>query len=379
MSLFPTHEIGSLAKPGWRVKALTGKPLTNDDWEHLRKWAKILEISPEPLEALLRKEKREPEENQQIVEWSSLFALRLLEKAGLDYVFDGEQHRTEMYEYPIRHIEGMVFLGSVRSFDNKYYKKAACVGPIRLVRPYHTEEFLTIRSKATKPVKVPVTGAYTLADWSFDEYYAKEALPWDTESIAAGRKNFVHALAEKVIRPNLVSLMEAGAEWIQIDEPAATTHPDEVPLFQQAFLISTRGLPARFSIHICFSDYNVLFPHILEFSQNSFYSLALEFANRDSTELGTVEHKRPGYDILKKFANSPLPFKIGMGVVDVHTNFVESVELIRDRILYGAKILGDPEKILVTPDCGLRTRTWEIAYEKLCRMTEAAHLAAHLV
>ncbi|MFN4181826.1 MAG: hypothetical protein ACK4G3_01245, partial [bacterium] len=73
------------------------------------------------------------------------------------------------------------------------------------------------------------------------------------------------------------------------------------------------------------------------------------------------------------------PFKIGMGVVDVHTDFVESVELIRDRILYGVKILGDPEKILVTPDCGLRTRTWEIAYEKLCRMTEAAHLASRLI
>ncbi|MFN4182292.1 MAG: hypothetical protein ACK4G3_03710, partial [bacterium] len=356
MSDFLTHEIGSLAKPNWRVKALSGKPLTDADWAHMRRWAKILGIASEPLEELLQKEKREREENQQIVEWSSFFALKLLEKAGLDYVFDGEQHRTEMYEYPIRHIEGMQFLGYVRSFDNKYYKKASCVGPIRLIRPYHTEEFLKIRSKATRPVKVPVTGAYTLVDWSFDEYYAKDALPWDRESMAQGRKNFVYAMAQEVIRPNLASLIDAGAEWIQIDEPAATTHPAEVPLFQQAFLLSTRQLPARFSIHICFSDYTVLFPHILEFPENSLYSLALELANRDSKELGTTEDKRTGYGILKKFAVPSLPFKIGMGVVDVHTDFVESVELIRDRILYGVKILGDPEKILITPDCGLRTR-----------------------
>jgi 5-methyltetrahydropteroyltriglutamate--homocysteine methyltransferase len=31
-------------------------------------------------------------------------------------------------------------------------------------------------------------------------------------------------------------------------------------------------------------------------------------------------------------------------------------------------IVKDPNKIFVAPDCGLRTRTWKVAYEKLRNM-----------
>ncbi len=379
MFRFLTHEIGSLAKPNWRVKALTNKPLVQKDLEEVERWGKLLGLDIQPLKDLLKKGNFGSEEKKQIIHWSSLFAVRLLEKAGLDYVFDGEQHRTEMYEYPIRHIEGMRFLGSVRSFDNKYYRKAACTSPLRLKKPYHTEEFLLIHQIASKPVKIPLTGAHTLMDWSFDEYYCRDILPWDCSSLSESRKAFLKDMAEQVIRPNIQSLVEAGTEWIQIDEPSATTHPEEVPMFLQSFHQSIHSFSAQFSIHICFSDYAHLLPHIFQIPDTPIFSLALEFANRDSKEPGITEEKRPGYSILKRFADQELSFKIGLGVVDIHTDFVEPVELIRDRILYGVKLLKDPEKILVTPDCGLRTRTWEIAYEKLCRMTEASHLASNLL
>ena len=49
---------------------------------------------------------------------------------------------------------------------------------------------------------------------------------------------------------------------------------------------------------------------------------------------------------------------------------------MRDRILYAVSILGDPERVQVNPDCGLRTRSWDVAYEKLASMVEGARLAA---
>lgn len=55
---------------------------------------------------------------------------------------------------------------------------------------------------------------------------------------------------------------------------------------------------------------------------------------------------------------------MGLGVTDVHIDYIEPVELIKDRINYALKIL-PPELIRLNPDCGLRTRTREIGYEKL--------------
>jgi 5-methyltetrahydropteroyltriglutamate--homocysteine methyltransferase len=56
-------------------------------------------------------------------------------------------------------------------------------------------------------------------------------------------------------------------------------------------------------------------------------------------------------------------------------NEIESPELIRDRILYAAKALGDPTKVYVNPDCGLRTRTREVSFDKIRAMVKGAELA----
>jgi 5-methyltetrahydropteroyltriglutamate--homocysteine methyltransferase len=87
----------------------------------------------------------------------ALFALRLFETAGLARVYDGEARRIEMYEYPIRQMRGFQFQGHVRSFDNKYYLKAAVTDEVRLERPYHVEEFDFVRTHARAEPKLPIT------------------------------------------------------------------------------------------------------------------------------------------------------------------------------------------------------------------------------
>jgi hypothetical protein len=83
---------------------------------------------------------------------------------------------------------------------------------------------------------------------------------------------------------------------------------------------------------------------------------------------------RRGYDVLGRFAESGWDGKVGLGVIDIHTNFIEPPELVRDRILYAARVLG-PERIEVNTDCGLRTRTWEVSLGKLKNMVEGTRLA----
>ena len=374
-----THEVGSLDKPGWRVKAYAGKPLDDKDLEEARSWGERLQVPEyERLLDLLRHAPFSKEQKTELQRWSSLYAVRLEESAGLDVVYDGEQQRTEMYDWAVSHANGFERRGSVRAFDNKYYSKAAVVGAISLGSPFHNAEFSYLVSVAEAELKIPVTGAYTIADWSFDERNrAPENLLLPAaqriRERKAARRDFVLEVARNLIRPNLEALITLGARWIQVDEPGASTEADELDLFVDSFNASVEGLNAMFSTHLCFSDYNLFFPAIerMEHCQQ----FAVGFANYDSRELGTSDEARPGYQVIKKFRDLPYQPALGLGVLDIHSDFIESPELVRDRVLYAVKLFGDPHRIHVTPDCGLRTRSWKVAYEKLRNMTAGVELA----
>lgn len=376
-----THEIGSLAKPEWRVKPMVGKKITPQDIASAVSWGKRLQIDYKSLLPLLKKKELTSADKKAIREWACVYAVGLQEQAGLDIVYNGEQDRSEMYQYAVALSSGFVFRGLVRSFDNKYYQKAACVGKPKVKKPWHVDELKHLQSITKKVIKIPITGAYTIAAWSFDEYYSLRATAIGTKQAIAGkekaRRQFILDIAKYLIRPNIQMLLDEGATWIQIDEPAATTIPSEVPLFVESFNESVKGLKGMFSVHICYSDYRLLFPHIQKMENCSQY--ALELSNRDPHSLGTKDGDREGYEILKWFKKYKIPSSIGLGVTDIHTDFIESPELVRDRILYSVKVLGDPALVNPTPDCGLRTRTWDVAYKKMRNTAEGARLAEKIL
>jgi 5-methyltetrahydropteroyltriglutamate--homocysteine methyltransferase len=372
---FQTREIGSLAKPSWRVKAFAGRPLEERDVEAAETWGRRLDVDDhEQLVELLGAGDFGSSELSEIDAWSAVYGIRLLEKAGLDVVYDGEQRRTEMYDHVARHARGFEQRGTVRAFDNKYYTKAAVVEAPVVDEAHDVDEFRFVTEQTDREVKVPLTGAYTMVDWSYDEHYGRGSrLGASAEDRHAARSQFVQDVAEHVIRPNASGLVDAGAEWIQIDEPAASTKPDEVDLVVQGFNATTAGLDATKSMHICFSDYRVLWPSVLEL--DDCLELQLEFANRDSREPGRREEDRPGYAAtLALFRDHGYP-DVGLGVLDIHSDFVEPAELVRDRILYAVDTLGDPARIRVNPDCGLRTRSWEVCLAKLTNMVDGARMA----
>ncbi len=372
---FVTREIGSLAKPGWRVKSIAGRPVEKTDIEYARKWGDRLDIDTEKLTEILGKGTNfSDSEKAQIQDQAALYGIRLLENSGLDVVYDGEQRRSEMYDHAVKHAHGFETRGTVRSWDNKYYTKAAVVEKPLVDTTYDLEEYEFVRDNTERTVKVPFTGAYTVMDWSYDEHYARgdSFLGASAERRMDARRIFGVDAARDVVRPNLAGIVEAGADWVQIDEPAATTRPEEVPLVVETFNATREGIDVLCSIHICFSDYSCLFPHIE--GLDDCYELQLEFSNRDSLETGTKDADRPGYAILERFRESEWDGKIGLGVIDIHTDFIEPPELVRDRILYAAGVLG-PERIEVNTDCGLRTRSWEVSYEKLVSMVEGTRLA----
>lgn len=367
--LFPAQEIGSLAKPRWQLLGQRGEPLDGTAVQEFRAWNDRIHFadaaSPE-VRALLEGRSREvgPEGVRDL---GVLFALRYFETVGLTRVYDGEARRIEMYEYPIRQMRGFRFSGHVRSFDNKYYRKAACVDEIGLERPYHTEEFDFVRAHAHGVPKLPITGPYTLADWSYNEHYLGREKGWKGPGARRrAQREFVVEIARRAVRPTLQALIERGCRVIQVDEPAAGTHPAEAALVAEGFNAATEGLDATFSMHICFSDYRSLLPALLE--ARGVRQWAWEFANRD-----TDGHD--GYEILNALREYGDTREVGLGVVDVHRDEVETPKKVAERIGRAAKILGDPSKIWVNPDCGLRTRSLDIAWQKLAAVVEGARLA----
>jgi 5-methyltetrahydropteroyltriglutamate--homocysteine methyltransferase len=401
--LFPTQEIGSVAKPGWRVKGVSNDSrITEREVEEAQRWGERLSVPDyQGLVTLLRRISTSDvpiseDDRIAIRNFSVMYVLSLFEKVHLDRVYSGEQWRVEMYEHLVRNIDGFKLLGSVHSFDYKYFTKGALVGAPKFLHPIHLEEFEFVKANTRKEVKIPITGPYTVVDWSFNEFYEtqlrnaskKKRIDLRKTSFEA-RRRFIMDLVKNALRPELSLLIDNGAKWIQIDEPAITTRPDEdeMALFVEATNALTKGLNCTFSIHNCYSDYKLLArytPGLKNVKQ-----LALEFANRDSTELGTDARTRPGYADLKYFEKEGFEGEFGLGVIHVHDysgspgngavlderNVIESPKLVRDRILFASKLLKDPYRISVNPDCGLRTRSWDITYTKLETMMEGTALA----
>lgn len=371
MRLFPTQEVGSLMRAPFLRKRIAERVISETEY-----WGRMLGV--ENYEELLKKLKGGEYTLEELRDWASMFALRLHEVAGLDVVWDGEQRRIEMYEHAMRQVSGVEFLGKVKVWDAETYNKAAIKYSPQIAENSYVPELIFAKKHARKELKVPLTGPYTLAEWSFDEYYIARSRTG--QSLAQRRRQakreMVFDLATKVLRPVVLSLVENGARRIQIDEPAATTKPDEVSLFVEAFNDVVKGVDARFTIHICYSDYSLLFPHILEAKTDE---LSIECANRDSVRPGLNHENRQGYHILKLFKEYSARFAVAPGVIDVHTDFIEPPELVRDRLLYSAQGLDDPSKIIACNDCGLRTRRWEVAFKKEKNLVAGAKLARESV
>jgi 5-methyltetrahydropteroyltriglutamate--homocysteine methyltransferase len=382
MSKFLTQEIGSLPKFSWRVKPMRGVELTDEDIHIAEEWGKELGINYRELVSILKKKKNFSEhEKKKIVEFSMLYAIAMEEKAGLDIVWSGEQARTEMYETPVSNIKGFEFIGRVRSFDNKYWRIASIRRKPGFLRNYHLEEFLFTKKNARKKVKVPVTDPITIMAWSDNYYYTKKysRISIDTsKKNFSARRDFALDLA-KIIRKVVKGLIDAGAEEIQLDIPAATQYQTEedIKLVVEAFNETTSGLNAKFSVHSCFPPrigYSILFPHIMEMKKCIRFSF--EYANRDSYMRGLSDDSRAGYGDVKLFREYGYDKELGIGVIHVHTDKLPSVHVVRDRILYATKVSGlGAENIYVNPDCGLRTRRPEVAYRMLKLVVEGAREA----
>ncbi|MEM3402183.1 MAG: methionine synthase [Candidatus Hadarchaeales archaeon] len=314
LPLLPTTSVGSFPKPPYLLEAR-------------RKFSRK-EVSAEELRKLEERATRE---------W-----IEIQERIGIDVLVDGEMYRGDMVAYFAENLEGFSSSGLVRSYGNRYYRKPIIPGEIKWKCPITVEHWKFAQSLTEKPVKGMVTGPYTMMDWSFNEYYPS-------------RRDACLVLA-KVIHEEVKALAEAGAKIIQVDEPAISARPEELPEFAiEAMEIVTRGVNAYFINHICYGAFEFIYPEMLRLPVDNF---DLEMSNSD-------------LDLVELFKKHSFTKDISFGVIDVHSHLVEKQEEVEKRIKKALEVLR-PEQVWVDPDCGLKTRSVEEAVKKLEVMVEAA-------
>ncbi len=266
-----------------------------------------------------------------------------LERAGLDTVVDGEMRREEMVEYFAHLIDGYEFNGPVKVWGHNYFDKPSVVDVVGYGDTWLVDEFEFTEDAASRPVKVPITGPYTLGDWAFNEAYPS-------------LEELVYDLAE-LVNTEVENLVDAGARYIQIDEPALATKPRDHAIVGEALERIVAGVPdeVRIGLHVCYGDYSRIYPELNDFPIDE---LDVELCNGD-------------YEQIDVFTEPEFEPDLALGVTDVHDADVESVDEIKRNILQGLKVV-PPEKLTVSPDCGVKLLPRDSAYGKMENMVAAA-------
>jgi 5-methyltetrahydropteroyltriglutamate--homocysteine methyltransferase len=316
LPILPTSTVGSFPKPDYLIEA--------------RAQATRNAITKTELDRLERK--------------ATEFWVGVQEELGLDVLVDGEQYRGDMVAYFAETMPGFAKGGLVRSYGNRYYHKPVMTGPVRWPGPMTVDWWRWTQSLTSRPVKGMLTGPYTLMDWSFDDHYPD-------------RRTACLALAREV-RKEVEALLEAGVRIIQIDEPALSVRPDELPFAVEAMHLTVDGLAAYYVVHACFGAFETIYPGILDLPV-------------DNLDLA-ISHS--ALDLLGMFKKDPFTKDLSLGVLDVHSHTVEAAGDVQGRIRRGTSVL-PADRIWVDPDCGLKTRTVEESRAKLGAMMAAVRAA----
>ena len=293
------------------------------------------------------------------------------ELAGIDVVADGELYRWDMnhpdtngmIEYFIRpmtgvrtaitrqdleefrRIEGMRF----RAEPAGVVEDAIGEGTLRLA-----DDFRRARACTAHPMKFTLTGPHMLSKTLIDHHYNSNA----DLAFAIGR-----ALALQVA--------EIDTDVIQIDEANISGHPEEAEWAAEAInsVLDAATQATEKGVHICFGNYGG------QSIQKGEWRKLIGFMNRLHCDHVLLEFAFRGYDELNYFKDELDPrIGIGLGVIDIKVNAVESPETVARRIETATKLTGKNCIKWVNPDCGFWMNQRSIADRKIAALVKGRDL-----
>jgi 5-methyltetrahydropteroyltriglutamate--homocysteine methyltransferase len=286
-------------------------------------------------------------------------------RAGVDLITDGEQTRFDFNLSFYAFLDGLELDREPRrrfgppAHDqrgrHRIIGELAAPNGLGVVAEW---ERLRSLAPAGKQLKVSVPGPYTLAGRI--EPNAEYPDRWA-----------VTAALLPIVRSELEALVDAGCGVVTVDEPSMSSYADreDPERLVDAFNRTVEPVAGRVYLgtHLCFGNYKgravgkrrygPMFPAFLGLAADE---LHLEMASREFAELELIAEIGERHDV-------------GVGVIDVKSYYVETPADVQERIRMCLRYV-EPERLSVSPDCGLsQTARWA-AQQKLANMVEGARL-----
>jgi 5-methyltetrahydropteroyltriglutamate--homocysteine methyltransferase len=275
-----------------------------------------------------------------------LAVIKTQELAGIDVVADGELYRWDinhaetngMIDYFLRPMQGVATELTMEQLDRwrgqpgQQFRSAPpgiVTGPVGAGRLNLERDYRLFRDLTTFPKKFTVTSPYMLAKTVSDEHYR------DLTAL-------VTALAD-VLREQVRRI---DADVVQIDEANVTGNPQDARIAAAGINRVLEGVEREKAVHLCYGNYGGqtiqqgTYEKLLEFlNLLRCDHLVLEIARRPERELQLLRDVRP-------------EIGLGIGVIDIKDNEVESPDVVARRIERAAQVLGAERLRYVHPDCG---------------------------
>ena len=152
-------------------------------------------------------------------------------EAGVDIVVDGEQRRDNFYSFVTDKLDGTKLMSLAEMLDTvedksgfeemldtldvpaSAIKNPTCVGRLSRREPLAGDELRFVRQLTDKPVKVTLPGPYLLTRAMWVSAFSGEGY---TDKIEMGDD------VARILREELIDLRDAGAAFVQFDEPVLT-------------------------------------------------------------------------------------------------------------------------------------------------------------
>jgi 5-methyltetrahydropteroyltriglutamate--homocysteine methyltransferase len=289
-------------------------------------------------------------------------------QAGIDLPTDGELYRFDvnhpdtngMIDYFVRRLGGVrCDLGWRDTVDfrarpeMRFRSKPAgvAVGPISEGSLNLPEDCARAAAVAGGPFKFTLTSPYMLARTLLDTHYRD--FP-----------RLVLAIAD-------VLASQAGhlpCACVQVDEANIPGHPQDAPLAAEAINRVLGAVSGNKAVHLCFGNYGG------QTIQRGTWTALISFLNSLEADHLILElAHRPTAD-LHALRDLDLRLGIGLGVVDIKINRIETPDEIASALEQAETVLGTDRVRYVHPDCGFWMLKRSVADRKLAALVQGRDL-----
>jgi 5-methyltetrahydropteroyltriglutamate--homocysteine methyltransferase len=289
-------------------------------------------------------------------------------QAGIDLPTDGELYRFDgnhpdtngMIEYftrPMAGIRSQVGRGDHESFARKnsmsFRRKAAGVveGPLGEGSLNLLADCELAAGVAGGSFKFTVTSPYMLARTLLDRHYG-------------AFQDLLMALAD-VLAKQVCGLPCA---CLQIDEANVPGNPTEGPLAAAAINCVLDAFTGQRAVHLCFGNYGG------QTIQRGEWRALTGFLNLLHVDHVVLEMAHRSADDLDALREIDPRIRLGIGVVDVKVNHVETAEEIAAQLARAGKALGAGRIGWIHPDCGFWMLKRSVADRKIAALAKGRDL-----